>query len=119
MAQFEVLESNRKLKIWLGIYSNRLTEPTNEFFNSIATYYILFHALTILIATCAAVIFKEESQFEIASDAAVVAIAGFQFGGMFLSTGLKMKKIKFLHLTLQRTVDQCTTFEEQEDISVF
>lgn len=43
---------------------------------------------------------------ELVLDGTILAVAGIQLGGMYLSTLLNMKKVKELHLLLQGIVDK-------------
>lgn len=105
MAKFNVLKINQMYMARIGIYSYRLTEQTNEFYKSIAAYYICFFLIGLSISTCVFV-FENLSNFNEATVAILSAIGGLQAVGMFISIGLKMKKVKVLHLKLQEIVDK-------------
>lgn len=105
MPRFKVLEYNQIFMAWMGIHSYRLTEPTNEFFNSPATYYVFFVTIVFSISSSAIFVFRNLSNFQSSLGACLLVIAGLQNGGLFLSTGLNMKRIKVLHLKLQELVD--------------
>lgn len=51
MAKFKVLKHNQTLMAWLGIYSYRLNEPTNECFEATITYIIVINVVFFLLAT--------------------------------------------------------------------
>lgn len=105
MKMFKVLKHNQTLMTWLGIHSYRLTEPNNEFSKSIGTYYILFTIFSIFIVSSGyTAIFS--SEFQTVIQATLLVVAGTQSGGMFLSIGLQMKKIKTLQLKLQEIVNE-------------
>lgn len=53
-------------------------------------------------------VYKNVSQFELALHTSLIVIAGFQCGGMVLGVGLKMDKVKALHIKLQEIVDKST-----------
>lgn len=112
MQKFKVLEYNQILMAWIGIHSHHLTKPTNEFFKSPVTYYVLFITIVFSIISCAVYVFKNVSDFRSSLGACLVVIAGFQKGGLFLSTGLNMKKLKVLHLKLQEIIDKGTISQE-------
>lgn len=105
MAKFKVLERNRALMGAIGIYSNHLIEPTNDFCESFSTYFILFHVIFYIISF-SVITLKTVSDFGAALQACLCVITGIQCGGMFLSIGLKMIKVKTLHLKLQKIVDE-------------
>lgn len=104
MAKLKVLDKNRTLMSAIGLYPNRLTELTNEFFESFSNYFILFNVIFIIIS-CAVFLLNNGSDFGAALKAFLCIITGIQCGGMFLSIGLNMIKVKTLHLKLQEIVD--------------
>lgn len=106
MSKFQLMELNLKLMSWLGIHSYRLKEPINEFFHSFFTYFNLVHAIIFVIISSVWFAMTNISQAGIMLEACMIAIAGLQYSGMFLSIGLKMKKVKSLHLKLQEIVDE-------------
>lgn len=102
---FKVLKHNQSLMEFIGIHSYHLTEPTNDFFKSFGTYYILFSIVSVfLISSAYTAIFS--SEFQTGIQAWLLVIAGLQSGGMFLSIGLEMQRIKTLQLKLQAIVDE-------------
>lgn len=105
MSKFRVLQSNQAYMAKIGIYSYRLTEPTNEFFSSIATYFMLFFMFTFNECASAMWILRHSDQLIPILDTCKVIIISSQAVGMFISIGLKMTKVKKLHLQLQRIVD--------------
>lgn len=106
MMKFTVLESNQAFMDWLGIYSYRLTEPTNEFLNSIVAWFFMFNSSVMIIGSSVLFIIKNMSQIQAVLGACKIAISGIQCGGMHLSVGIKMKLVKSLHLKLQQIVDE-------------
>lgn len=105
--QFTVLQGNQKLMARLGIYSYHLSEPTNHFFKSYGTYYILFSLpVTMIIPSLVFTYINRTVNLNLAIEATFLAVAGIQAFGMFINTGLNMKRIKLLHLKLQTIVDQ-------------
>lgn len=106
MAKFRVLKSNQDIMARFGIHSHRLTEPVNEFFRSIMTYFMLFHIGALCIGSSCVFIHQHRSDLELALATCSIVVAGFQCGGMFLSVGLKMITIKALHLKLQDVVNK-------------
>lgn len=103
--KFKVLEFNQRFMAWLGIHSYHLTEPTNEFFNSIFTYINLLIIIVLFLISSVLYVYQNETNFKIMIQIFLVIVAGFQYGGMFISIGIKMKNIKILHLKLQEIVD--------------
>ena len=106
MTKFKVLEYNRKYMTFIGIYSNRLTEPTNEFFKSFFTYYILAAVTSCLLTSGTFFLRYHAYEVKPALGAFKIVFSGIQCGGMFLGIGLKMIIVKALHLELQRLVDE-------------
>lgn len=105
MFKFKVLESNQRVMAWIGIHSHRLTEPTNEFFKSVASLYILFTVGFFIFGSIMYVVLNWP-HYDAISEPCLIAVGCLQVGGMFLGIGLKMKKIKLLHLRLQEMVDE-------------
>lgn len=105
MAKFKVLQYNQSFMEKLGIHSYRINVPTNEFLSS-SSFLILFILSVFSITSSAAYVFKNYWQFEAAMQSMFVIIAGIQCGGMYLSVGLKMKKVKILQIELQKIVDE-------------
>lgn len=103
--EFSVLKYNRVFMAPLGIYGYQLTKPTNEFFNSICTYYILSVTFFLLLISSAVYIYENSKHILTVLQAISIIIAGLQMGGMFVSTGYNMLTIKKLHLDLQEIVD--------------
>lgn len=106
MANFQVLENNQAYMAWLGIYSYKLTEPTNEFFKSIVAWFFMFNSFVMIIISSILFIIKYISDIQGCLGAFKIAISGIQCGGMHLSLGLKMKKVKILHLKLQEIINE-------------
>lgn len=105
MVKFNVLQNNRVFMTWLGIYSNRLTDPANEFFKSISTYLILAAmANTVILSVMQ--IYDPSSDFTSKLDAILGAFGMSQAIGVFLNARLKMKMVKELHIKLQSLVDE-------------
>lgn len=103
--KFKVLKHNQSLMAWLGIHSYRLTEPSNEFYKSFGTYYILISIVSVfLISSAYTALFS--SDFQTVIQAWLLVVAGIQSGGMFISIGLEMKTIKRLQLKFQEIVDK-------------
>lgn len=106
LEKFKVLEYNQISMGWLGIHSKNLNEPTNEFYSSFIAFYVLFNVVSFTIMSSAVYMYLNINHFEIISESGLVAIAGVQAAGMFLSIGMNLNKIKRLHLTLQEIVDK-------------
>lgn len=100
------MEYNQISMSWVGIHSTKLSEPTNEFFKSFGTYYVLFSVISFTILSSAVFVYKYSSDFKLISEPCLIVIAGLQCVGMFCSIGLNMKKIKILHILLQKIVDK-------------
>ena len=105
MAKLHVLKYSQWLMSKLGIYPYRLTDPPNEFFKSILTYYIFF--VSICLTVCCSVAFMNVHwpDFERISCSFMIACSGIQTAGMFFCFGLQLKNVKSVHLKLQEIVD--------------
>lgn len=103
--KFIVLEFNQNFMAFIGISSHQLTEPSNEFFRSIAAYFILFNLLGWCIVSSSVFVYQNIENLELALVTALIIVAGFQSGGMFLAVGLKMAAVKMVHLRLQEIVN--------------
>lgn len=106
MEKFKVLKYNQILMGWLGIHSKHLDRPTNEFYTSLITYYVLFNVIAFTILSSVAYMYLNIEHFEKISESGLGVIAGVQVAGMFISIGVNLKKVKLLHLTLQEIVDK-------------
>lgn len=106
MSNLKVLGYNQAFMAMIGINSHRLTDPTNEFFSSFMSYFILLNGIIFTTVSSSVFAFTHLSHIQIALETFLIVIAGMQSCGMFLSVGLKMKKIKLLHLKLQAIVDK-------------
>lgn len=104
MSKIQVLEYNQRFMAPLGLYSFRLTEPTNEFYTAIVPYYIQFFNIIFLIMSTALFTFQNLSQINIALQNVSLFTAGIQCAGMYICLGMNMKKVKLLHLRLQAIV---------------
>lgn len=93
--RIEVLKYNQIFMSWIGIYSYRLTEPTNEFIKS---------KIAFLFVTT--VSYTDVAEFQVVLVAVAVIIGAAQTGGAYTNVGLKMKQVKVLHLKLQEIVDE-------------
>lgn len=109
MVKFKVLKYNQIFMSWLGIHSKHLNEPTNEFFKSFRSYYVLI-IMTIAILSCGRYFFTNLSEVQMALGALKIGWAGVQCIGMFIGIGLKMEQIKAMHLKLQEIVDENPDF---------
>lgn len=104
MANFEVHKYNQAFMARIGIHSYNLTDPTNEFFKSFATYYNLCMVFVFFTISSSAFVYLNWPNLEIILEPFLMVMAGLQYGGMFISIGLNMRKVKLLHLTLQSIV---------------
>lgn len=105
-SKLKVFKQNHALMTKLGIHSYHLTEPTNDFFKSIGTYVFLIIIVVFYVIETAAYIILKTEDFRDAMDPCFVLIGGLQLGGMHVGFGLKMRKVKAVHLILQEIVDE-------------
>lgn len=99
-----VLEYNQALMTRIGLSSNELESPTNEFFKSFVPYYNLSF-LSINIIMCGVIMFWYFPDLDLVLEPLLIIIAGVQSGGMFLSVGLNMKHVKTFFLAVQKIID--------------
>lgn len=103
--KMKTLENNQFYMCLLGISSTRLTEPTNEFLQSINSYIILF-GLAGLLFTCSIVsTIIHIDNIILALRTLVLIIGATQCIGSFVCIGLKMKEVKQIFLKVQHHVD--------------
>lgn len=105
MAKFKVFKYNQAYLARLGVYSDAITEPTNEFFKSIAAYYILIVGMC-TITSSAVYVYANTDKFGDTLDPCSIVISGITCACMYLNIGLKMIKAKALHIKLQDIVDE-------------
>lgn len=103
MNTFKVLEHNYIFLSLIGMFS---FNPAHEFFKSIKIYYTLFVVIIMLIVSSIVFIFENLSQVLFVLQGCSLIIAGIQQGGMFISTGLKMDRMRDLNRNLQTIVDK-------------
>lgn len=115
--KFQVLEYNRISLSLVGMYTKNLHEPTNEFYNSFISYYVLFVVVSFAIISSAVYMYQNKSHFEIISESTLVAIAGVQEAGMLLAIGKNNVQVKTLLLKLQEIVDEGNF--SNENVSIF
>lgn len=106
MTEFKVLKYSQVYMTFLGLYSNRLTEPTNEFFPSVGSCYMLPLIFVAFTSSATFVVKHYSTDIMAAVGALKLFFSAFQCGGMFLGFGLKMVNVKALHLELQQVVDE-------------
>lgn len=104
MTKFNVLQVNKEYMLRLGIYSNNLTEPTNEFLKSLGTFLIVGAAMHSIISSTVH-IFLGSSDFMSILDSVLIIFAIGQSLCVYINIGIKMKQIKVLHLKLQSIVN--------------
>lgn len=108
MSSFKVLKLNEMLMVWLRIYPYPLTAdsiPINDFFQSIASYYISLIMLAYNV-TSGVFLYQNASDIVIALRTSLTIVGTCQSLGMFLTVGCKIDKVKLLHRKLQAIVDQ-------------
>lgn len=106
--RIEVLKYNQIFMSLIGIYSYRLTEPTNEFIKSKTAYLFVTTVIAGILMSIAYILvnYTDVAEFQVALVAVAVIIGAAQTGGAYTNVGLKMKQVKVLHLKLQEIVDE-------------
>lgn len=105
MEQYTVLANMENVMKRLRIYTDRLSDLSDDFFNSIATHFNLVNMI-IFIVTSALFVFQSTTQLIDALRTVMVVIGSIQSLGMFITFGMKIVQVKQLHLKLQNIVDQ-------------
>lgn len=104
---FRVLKYNQDSMSLIALHSHRLNEPTNEFVTSITSYYVsLMNFFTF--ASSFVDIYENWPNLPLILVSLALGAAGIMATGMYISVGLKMKKIKELHNLLQTSIDEGT-----------
>lgn len=103
--KLHILEFNQNFMARIGINSHDLTESKNEFYRSIAAYFILFNLIVLCVISTSVFAYQNLDNLELALLTALVIVAGCQSSGMFLSVGLNMTTVKKLQLQLQDIVN--------------
>lgn len=109
MSKFKVLEYNQSVMARLGIHSHHLHANTNEFLKSFVTWYYLCTIIFFIFGSIMFICINWPA-YEVISEPCLIAVGCMQVLGMFIGVGLKMKKVKKLHLRLQEIVDNSTYF---------
>lgn len=104
MVKLKVLETNQNFINWLGVRKFNFNEDTNEFFTSFFPYYDLFITLSFVIASISFSVIHWP-QMDIVCESCIVVLSGSQVSGMFFSFGMKIKKIKAVHIQLQEIIN--------------
>lgn len=89
-----------------GIYSYHLTEPTNEFYTSIGSCYVIFWNIVFLSISSAIFCYQNVIHLDLVLRNVSLVVGGIQAAGMFISVGINMKTVKKFHLKLQQLVDE-------------
>lgn len=100
-----VLKYNQILLTWIGISSNRLNEPTNEFLKTINCYVMLFGLTGSMIVCGAFAMYNSQDNIPEMLQAFYIVSAGIQCVGSYVSIGINMKMVKSLQNDLQRITD--------------
>lgn len=105
MAKFSVLRNNQTFMGWIGIYSNRLRESTNEFHRSKIAYLILSITMYTIIS-CLVTVCKGSSELMEKLNKITLIVSMSQAASVYCSIGLKMKNCSALHLQVQGIVNE-------------
>lgn len=109
MEKFKVLKYSQIFMAWLGLYSYRLTEKSNEFFTSLCPYYMLSNVICVNSSSTMYIIKYWSTDIKGALGAFKIIISAIQYPGVFVSLGAKAKQIKALHIKLQQIADTGTS----------
>lgn len=89
----------------LGIHSYSLESQNNEFFRSVPAFIIAFLTIVFTLISCFLLSYENNTNSQLALDAAMTGMAGVQGSGMFVSIGLQMSNTKALQIKLQMLID--------------
>lgn len=107
MAPHKVLEYMESVMVRLGLSSNNLTEAESGFFRKpVAYYYMLFCMFGFISAGF--FVYKDWPQMELIATPCCMVVVGIQAGGMLLSFGHSLPRIKSVHHNLQAIVNELT-----------
>lgn len=102
---FSVLEYHKFALTKLGIYRSASQNKNNVFFKSFVSYYVSIVLFTFII-TGLAFVHENISDITIALRALVFIIGVIQALCMFHCYGIKVSKIKDVHIKLQEIIDE-------------
>lgn len=105
----KVLKSSVNYLTALGICSQRLTEPTNEFLKSFPAYISLLAYLGPIIPASIVFIFRNYHDFQASVKSVLVLSGGFAALGTFVSMGINMRTVKRLCNEFQALTDRGTS----------
>lgn len=104
--KIKILKYNQRLMTLFGVYSYQLTEPSNEFYQSFGAHYVAFCNIMFLMVSPTIFSYLNISHIDLVLQNVSLITGGIQAVGMFISVGINMKKVKMLHINLQRLVDE-------------
>lgn len=105
MEKFEVLKYNQSVMARIGIYPYDIKKPTSKIYTSFAFYYFII-SLTIPVMSGTVLILQKMSDFKSIIRDILMIIGSIQSFAVYYFIGLKINKIKTLHLNLQKTIDE-------------
>lgn len=100
-----ILQYNQFYLNLLGLSSHRLMEPTSEFLKTQNCYVLLFGLGGLMLPTSALFGIYNINNITLALKSILMLCACVQCLGSYISIGLKMKKVKQIHLKIQDFVD--------------
>lgn len=106
-SKFAVLKNNQMYMAKLGLHSYRLHEKTNEYAKTFAAYYIQLSMLMAMFVSALFIYVYVETELKASLGAFKIIIGTGQCAGTFFCLGMKLSKIKALHIKLQELVDTC------------
>lgn len=102
----KVLELSFRYLNFLGICSDRLTEPTSEFMKLPQAYFFLIGYLGPLLTSSSLFLVNNFTDFASSTNALIVLSAGVASFGAFVTMGMNMKTVKMLYIEYQNLVDK-------------
>lgn len=110
ITKMKVLQYNQYYLNVLGLSSDRLTEQTDEFLKTMNCYVLLF-GLGGLLFPCSAIFgINHVYNIKLALKSLLLVCGCLQCVGSYISIGIKMKKVKQMHLKIQDYVDNGNFF---------
>lgn len=102
----KVLDLSLRFLTFLGICSDELDRPTNEFLKTFRCIFFLVGNIYSIGIGSAVYLYYHLAELETATNALIVLTAAVASTTSFVTFGLKMKKVKLLYREIQAIADE-------------